>query len=117
MAKVTKKTKAEKLMEDIEEVEATKAEEKKSKGKGTVEVGETIEFADEDIIPIDEENISLDEEALDVELTSKNVRVRVKERFKCHIGGEWYYFEKNKVYSVPEEVKSILMQADKLLPM
>lgn len=46
----------------------------------------------------------------------KLVRIRVKEKFKCFIG-EWYYFEKDKVYSVPEHVKATLMQRDKLLPM
>lgn len=46
----------------------------------------------------------------------KLVRIRVAKRFKCYIG-EWYYFETNKTYNVPENVKNVLMQRGILLPM
>lgn len=73
-----------------------------------------------------EEAIVLDEVIEPLEVTidttvetkkpQKLVRVRVKEKFKCFIG-EWYYFEKNKIYSVPEHVKDHLLKRGKLLPM
>lgn len=107
MAKITKKSKEEKLIENLEEVEAKEAE----TDEETIDVMQTSE---DTTIGVD--SITMDTTALEPK-ASKMVRIRVKEKFKCHIGGEWYYFEKNKVYSVPEEVKNILMQGDKLLPM
>ena len=38
----------------------------------------------------------------------KNVKVRLAEKHSCTIGGERYFFEKGKVYTVPVNVKSIL---------
>ena len=45
------------------------------------------------------------------------VKVLMKENHKCCIGGEWYYLEQGKQYNVPENVKEVLMKADKLLPL
>lgn len=76
---------------------------------------ETIEVeALETVIPVEEEGIQID--TTQVAKQEKLVRIKVKEKFKCFIG-EWYYFEKNKIYSVPEHVKNTLMQRGKLLPM
>ena len=36
---------------------------------------------------------------------------------KCCIGGEWYYLLKDKHYNVPENVKAVLMEANKLKPL
>lgn len=47
----------------------------------------------------------------------KRVRILMKEDHKCCIGGEWYYLLKGKYYNVPENVKNILMNADKLSPL
>lgn len=47
----------------------------------------------------------------------KMVKVKMKDRHKCCIGGEWYYLEQGKQYNVPENVKEVLMKADKLLPL
>lgn len=106
MAKITKKSKEEKLIENLEEVEANEVE----TNEDVIDVEETLDNT------IDIGGITMDTSALEPK-SSKMVRIRVKDKFKCHIGGEWYYFEKNKIYSVPEEVKNILMQGDRLLPM
>lgn len=47
----------------------------------------------------------------------KMVKVKMKDRHKCCIGGVWYYLEQGKQYNVPENVKEVLMKADKLLPL
>ena len=47
----------------------------------------------------------------------KNVKVCLKTKHSCTIGGTAYHFEKGKQYNVPESVKSILMQADLLMPL
>ena len=41
----------------------------------------------------------------------KNVRVVLNKNHKCHIGGNWYSFERDKQYNVPENVKSVLRKA------
>lgn len=48
---------------------------------------------------------------------TKMVKILMKEDHKCYIGGEWYYLLKGKHYNVPENVKNILMGADKLSPL
>ena len=45
------------------------------------------------------------------------VRILMKEDHRCNIGGNWYCFTKGKHYNVPENVKNILMRANKLLPL
>ena len=47
----------------------------------------------------------------------KNVKVCLKTKHSCFIGGVAYHFEKGKQYNVPASVKSILMQADLLMPL
>lgn len=52
-----------------------------------------------------------------VKKPEKMVKVKMKDRHKCCIGGEWYYLEEGKQYNVPENVKEVLMKANKLLPL
>lgn len=47
----------------------------------------------------------------------KNVKICLKTKHSCNIGGVPYHFEKGKQYTVPQSVKSILMQADLLMPL
>ena len=47
----------------------------------------------------------------------KNVKIRLRAKHSCTIGGVSYHFEKGKQYNVPSSVKSILMQADLLMPL
>lgn len=45
---------------------------------------------------------------------AKKVRVRVSANHRCYVGGEWYFFTKGEAYNVPENVKSILAEANLL---
>lgn len=47
----------------------------------------------------------------------KMVKVKLNTSHRCNIGGEWYSFQANKQYNVPENVKNILMGANLLLPL
>ena len=49
--------------------------------------------------------------------TQKMVKVMLSKPHRCHIGGEWYSFQANKQYTVPEQVKKTLMKAGLLLPL
>lgn len=47
----------------------------------------------------------------------KMVKILMACDHKCFIGGEWYYLLKDKHYNVPENVKEVLMGANKLKPL
>ena len=47
----------------------------------------------------------------------KMVKILMACDHKCFIGGEWYYLLKDKHYNVPENVKAVLMNANKLKPL
>jgi hypothetical protein len=47
----------------------------------------------------------------------KMVKILMACDHKCCIGGEWYYLLKDKHYNVPENVKAVLMEANKLKPL
>ena len=47
----------------------------------------------------------------------KMVKILMACDHKCFIGGEWYYLLKDKHYNVPENVKAVLMEANKLKPL
>lgn len=47
----------------------------------------------------------------------KMVKVKLNCNHRCYIGGEWYTFQADKQYNVPENVKNILMGANLLLPL
>ena len=44
-------------------------------------------------------------------LKEKMVKIRLREKHFCNIGGTPYHFEKNEVYTVPLNVKRVLMEA------
>lgn len=50
-------------------------------------------------------------------LPTKMVKVLMNCDHKCFVGGEWYYLLKDKHYNVPENVKAVLMRANKLKPL
>lgn len=74
--------------------------EEDSKKEEVSETAPTVTFEDKKSTPIE-----------------KNVKVCLKTKHSCHIGGVAYHFEKGKQYNVPASVKSILMQADLLMPL
>lgn len=47
----------------------------------------------------------------------KQVAVKLRQDFRCNIGGLWYEFDKGKRYHVPPNVKRILSERDILLPL
>lgn len=47
----------------------------------------------------------------------KMVKILMNDNHKCCVGGEWYYLLKDKHYNVPENVKDILLRANKLRPL
>lgn len=47
-------------------------------------------------------------------LKEKMVKIRLREKHFCNIGGTPYHFNKNEVYTVPLNVKRVLMEADLL---
>ena len=47
-------------------------------------------------------------------LKEKMVKIRLREKHFCNIGGTPYHFNKNEVYTVPPNVKRVLMEADLL---
>lgn len=51
------------------------------------------------------------------ESVKKEVRVKTKRDHKCNVGGQWYYFTANRVSSVPEQVRNILLKSGMLLPL
>ena len=44
-------------------------------------------------------------------LKEKMVKIRLREKHFCNIGVTPYHFEKNEVYTVPLNVKRVLMEA------
>ena len=44
-------------------------------------------------------------------LKEKMVKIRLREKHFCNIGGTPYHFKKNEVYTVPLNVKRVLMEA------
>lgn len=47
----------------------------------------------------------------------KMVKILMNTDHKCFVGGEWYYLLKDKHYNVPENVKDVLLRANKLKPL
>ena len=66
------------------------------------------------------ENAEAEEKANEAEvkivnpLKEKMVKIRLREKHFCNIGGTPYHFKKNEVYTVPLNVKRVLMEADLL---
>lgn len=93
---------------------------KKHKGtKKETEIGNK-EVAEE---VITSENIEVEEEPVEVEVITKQqprvklVDIKISESICCYIAGTRYNFIKGEVYTVPENVKNVLMEAGFLLAM
>lgn len=89
-----------KLVSPELEVKLTSNLTKKAKQEESVDFGEVQVVAEEPkVVP------------------TKMVRVLMASDHKCFIGGEWYYLLRDKYYNVPENVKAVLMRANKLKPL
>lgn len=81
-----------------------------------VEVKEPVEESTEGSEKTADE-ITFDPAKVDnsVESTEKKkVRVRLKDKYHCNVGGTFYNFEKGQCYNVPENVKMVLARVDML---
>ena len=78
------------------------------------------EAENEAVAEVVTENAEAEEKANEAEvkivnpLKEKMVKVRLREKHFCNIGGTPYHFNKNEVYTVPLNVKRVLMEADLL---
>lgn len=79
-------------------------------------VADDVTHNHEVVVVEDKDEVILVENT-NVPIEPKKVKIKLREEHKCNIGGEWYYFSKNSVYTVPENVKAILTEADLLLPL
>jgi len=78
------------------------------------------EAENEAVAEVAAENDEAEEKANEAEvkivnpLKEKMVKIRLREKHFCNIGGTPYHFKKNEVYTVPLNVKRVLMEADLL---
>lgn len=78
------------------------------------------EAENEAVAEVAAENAEAEEKANEAEvkivnpLKEKMVKIRLREKHFCNIGGTPYHFNKNEVYTVPLNVKRVLMEADLL---
>ena len=78
------------------------------------------EAENEAVADVAAENAEAEEKANEAEvkivnpLKEKMVKIRLREKHFCNIGGTPYHFNKNEVYTVPLNVKRVLMEADLL---
>ena len=78
------------------------------------------EAENEAVAEVVTENAEAEEKANEAEvkivnpLKEKMVKIRLREKHFCNIGGTPYHFNKNEVYTVPLNVKRVLMEADLL---
>lgn len=89
--------------ESVEDITTEETPTEITPEEGAEEVSETeptVTFEDKKSTPIE-----------------KNVKVCLNTKHSCFIGGVAYHFEKGKQYNVPASVKSILLQADLLMPL
>ena len=86
--------------------------------KAVKKVQEEVEILIEEEVKVEptKEEVKI-EQVKSTKRPEKMVKVKMKDRHKCCIGDEWYYLEQGKQYNVPENVKEVLMKADKLLPL
>lgn len=85
----------------------------------TTKKQQEVEILIEDEVKVEEpkKEVTVEQTKTTAKKPEKMVKVKMKDRHKCCIGGEWYYLEEGKQYNVPENVKEVLMKADKLLPL
>ena len=75
------------------------------------------EAENEAVAEVATENAGAEEKVKEAEvkivnpLKEKMVKIRLREKHFCNIGGTPYHFEKNEVYTVPLNVKRVLMEA------
>ena len=75
------------------------------------------EAENEAVAEVAAENAEAEEKANEAEvkivnpLKEKMVKIRLREKHFCNIGGTPYHFNKNEVYTVPHNVKRVLMEA------
>lgn len=75
------------------------------------------EAENEAVAEVATENVEAEEKVKEAEvkivnpLKEKMVKIRLREKHFCNIGGTPYHFEKNEVYTVPLNVKRVLMEA------
>lgn len=75
------------------------------------------EAENEAVAEVAAENAEAEEKANEAEvkivnpLKEKMVKIRLREKHFCNIGGTPYHFNKNEVYTVPLNVKRVLMEA------
>ena len=75
------------------------------------------EAENEAVAEVATENAEAEEKANEAEvkivnpLKEKMVKIRLREKHFCNIGGTPYHFKKNEVYTVPLNVKRVLMEA------
>ena len=75
------------------------------------------EVENEAVAEVATENAEAEEKVKEAEvkivnpLKEKMVKIRLREKHFCNIGGTPYHFEKNEVYTVPLNVKRVLMEA------
>ena len=75
------------------------------------------EAENEAVAEVATENAEAEEKVKEAEvkivnpLKEKMVKIRLREKHFCNIGGTPYHFEKNEVYTVPFNVKRVLMEA------
>ena len=78
------------------------------------------EVENEAVAEVATENAEAEEKVKEAEvkivnpLKEKMVKIRLREKHFCNIGGTPYHFNKNEVYTVPLNVKRVLMEADLL---
>ena len=67
----------------------------------------------------EKESIETPEISVEVDESPKKadrlVAIKVSRKYSCSIGGNRYFFEPNKKYNVPLDVKSVLMREPNLL--
>ena len=75
------------------------------------------EAENEAVAEVATENVEAEEKVKEAEvkivnpLKEKMVKIRLREKHFCNIGGTPYHFNKNEVYTVPLNVKRVLMEA------
>lgn len=75
------------------------------------------EAENEAVAEVATENAEAEEKVKEAEvkivnpLKEKMVKIRLREKHFCNIGGTPYHFKKNEVYTVPLNVKRVLMEA------
>ena len=80
-------------------------------------VSPEVKKEDEDSEENQKPTVTFDDKDSNKKPIEKNVKVCTKVNHSCCIGGVRYHFEKGKQTNVPENVKSILKQADLLMPL